>query len=351
MADDDNVPSPDEIRDLIAVTRKRPLAFGLAIGKKPEGTALFMHRVKSAEAMLKLARKHGETPKYAFGEIESKGKKTTFRCEKEPKGAMAKSLKAFFRTIKLKQSIILMGPDGNVLESELDEDDDGQDGQTGDDTGGNELEQKWAKILASLGPQIDAAVKAGKGDVSKIRAAWAYAQENAMEGDYSGALKVAARMNALLTAGDTTGNNEQEPEKTGPGRRALAQSGLLWAQSRAKMLSEMKRLEAEIIKAESADEDNDTEDLQEIQAKISAVYKYLEPFDGRLETALSDVVDARDLKTRQDLLVNCRNILNELANHLKDDFFKVLDDENGYAKVAIASTAQKSIAAIQKMLA
>ncbi|NIZ59791.1 hypothetical protein DL239_02245 [Sedimentitalea sp. CY04] len=344
MADD--APAADEVRKQIALTKKKPLAFALALGKKPEGTVLLMHRTKAAEALLKQARKIGETPKLAFGEISTEGTQTTFKCEKDPNGPMAKQLKQYFRSINVKRSVIFLGPDGEVLDSDID-DDVAEDVETSDKP--NPQQEAWESRKAELAPALAKMLKAGQGDISKVRAVWSFAQEKSAEGDFARALKAADMLEGLIAqAGQTEAT--ATPQAKAPGRKALAQSKLLWTQSVGKMRKELERLKAEIIKAETEDEDNEPEDLKDLQAKIADIQTYLDPFDGRLEIALTDAVDAPDVEQQAQKLEKCRGILNDFSNHLKDPFFDAVDTENGYVDVAISSTARTSISAIQKIL-
>ena len=344
MADD--APAADEVRKQIALTKKKPLAFALALGKKTEGTVLLMHRTKAAEALLKQARKIGETPKLAFGEISTEGTQTTFKCEKDPKGPMAKQLKQYFRSINVKRSVIFLGPDGEVLDSDID-DDVAEDVETSDKP--NPQQEAWESRKAELAPALAKMLKAGQGDISKVRAVWSFAQEKSAEGDFARALKAAEMLEQLIAQAGSSGASSESQAKA-PGRKALAQSKLLWTQSVGKMRKELDRLKAEIIKAETEDEDNEPEDLKDLQAKIADIQTYLDPFDGRLEIALTDAVDAPDVEQQAQNLEKCRGILNDFSKHLKDPFFDAVDTENGYVDVAISSTARTSISAIQKIL-
>jgi len=345
MADD--APTADDVRKLIALTKKKTLAFALALGKKPEGTVLIIHRTKAAEALLKLARKMGETQKLAFGEISTEGTQTTFKCDKDPKGPMAKQLKQFFRSINVKRSVIFLGPDGEVLDSDIDEAEVDEEAEIADKL--NPQQEAWESRKAELAPALAKMLKAGQGDISKVRAVWSFAQEKSGEGDFARALKAADMLEQLIAqAGSSEASSE--PQAKTPGRKALAQSKLLWTQSVGKMRKELERLKAEIIKAESEDEDNEPDDLKDLQAKIADIQSYLDPFDGRLEIALTDAVDAPNAEQQAQNLEKCREILSGFSKHLTDPFFDAVDTENGYLDVAIASTAKTSISAIQKIL-
>ncbi|MFV2034676.1 MAG: hypothetical protein ACC631_06150, partial [Halocynthiibacter sp.] len=78
MAQD--VPTAEETKALLAVSRKRALAFGLCLGKKPDASVMILHRNKSPEILMRMAKKAGETPKVTCGKIETKGKKVKLDC-------------------------------------------------------------------------------------------------------------------------------------------------------------------------------------------------------------------------------------------------------------------------------
>lgn len=152
------------------------------------------------------------------------------------------------------------------------------------------------------------------------------------------------------SSGATAETSGAQKVDKGPSKQVLAKSRILWVQTRKKMLSEVKRLEAEILKSEKADDANEPEDLSEIAAAIKAMERNLQPFDGRLEDALLLAVDAESADEKAKTLEACRVVLHDFQDHLKSDFFQSVDTENGYINVDVASTARNSIDAIVKWI-
>lgn len=340
---------PDEIKALIGVSRKRALNFGLCLGKKPDTTVIMMHRMKSPDVLARQAKQAGETNKITYGTLETKGKKLNLTLQGDMPPGLAQHGRKFFGSIGIKLSIVVLDASGKTLESDLDDDDtddsnDASDGTDGDDPNA----QKWATAKEQFEPKVNAALSSDTGDVSKLRAAWQYAIGAADEGDYLTALKVLKRIAPTLTAAKPEA--KQDSADDDPSKKLFAQSRVLWVNTRKKMGAEMAKLEAEIIKQESEDEDNEPEDVAHINETVGTIHSYLERFDGRLENALLEVIDAPDDTIRSQKIVVCRGILDDFSKHLEDPFFQVIDSDNGYANVAIASTAIKSINAIQKWL-
>ncbi|MEL6477171.1 MAG: hypothetical protein AAFR17_07570 [Pseudomonadota bacterium] len=204
----------DELKSLIAVSRKRDLNFGLCLGKKPEDTALVMHRIKGPEMLQRSAKKmDGVLPaKSSFGTLRTKGKIVTLSCQSDPPQGGAKRLRIFFREINLPMRVILLGPDGAVFEEDGEEEDNAPEAVAATDPN----QAKWEAARSQAEPKILAFLKAGEGDVSKVRAAWSYACGNADEGDYLGALKVLTRLLKLLTAAGPTPEVAEAPAQTAP---------------------------------------------------------------------------------------------------------------------------------------
>lgn len=126
--------SGPELKKHIKIAKKQAMPFAYAPGKK-EDPVLMMHRRKNASVLGKLAKKEGEGQKVAFGTAEVQGKLMTLTCEKAVP-QMAKQMKKFLRKNKISINIVVIGPDGAELESdiedlpydpEMDDDDDIQD--------------------------------------------------------------------------------------------------------------------------------------------------------------------------------------------------------------------------------
>jgi hypothetical protein len=342
---------PAEIKAQVKITKKRPLNFGYALAPKPPDSVFAMHKLQAPKKLLREVKAESGSKKGVCGTVETKGKVMSLTLVGKPVGGVVRSLRGYLSSIGLKMKVVLISEDGELLESEGDEtedEDEDEAAEAGADAAPDPNRQKWLAAEAKLGPLVQKALGSGQGDVSKLRAAWGYAVETAGDGDYAGALKVVARIAPMLQA--MAAAPAAPASEDDPGKQILAQSRVLWVQSRKKMLAEMKRLEAEILAQERADEDNEPEDIAEVETKIKVAYDYLKPFDGRLEAALLAAVDAADENERKSRVAACRQVLDGFDTHLGQEFFDVVDTDNGYANVAIASTARKSIAAIRKWL-
>ena len=63
----------DELKELkskLVLSRNKPMNFGLCLGKRPEGCVLLLDLRKRGEALAKIAKSAGETPKTVFGTAE-----------------------------------------------------------------------------------------------------------------------------------------------------------------------------------------------------------------------------------------------------------------------------------------
>ena len=120
MAQD--VPTAEEVKDFLVASRKRSLCFGLCLGKKPASTVMIMHRRQPPEALMRLAKKAGESPRVTCGKIKTKGKKITLYCERDAPPGLAKHLRRYLITLPMKgMSVTVLDAQGSVLEEELDE--------------------------------------------------------------------------------------------------------------------------------------------------------------------------------------------------------------------------------------
>ncbi|WP_299044453.1 hypothetical protein [uncultured Tateyamaria sp.] len=203
-----------ELDKMIAKARQKPLAYGLCLGKKPEDNVLYLDLKKAPEVMMRKAKADGETGKVTCGEAEVKGKILTLTVMGKTLPGLAKNMKAFMSKQGMKMKIIIADPDGNVLESDGDED-------LGDEVGVGEaapadeiaeqdaaeepvaddpMAGQWAKVSAALTPLVDRFVAAGSDKAAPVSAAWQKAHDAAAKGDYKSALAAAAKIKPLVTA-------------------------------------------------------------------------------------------------------------------------------------------------------
>ncbi|MEM9583117.1 MAG: hypothetical protein AAGA08_08380 [Pseudomonadota bacterium] len=190
----------DELKKLIAVSRKRALNFGICLGGKPETTILFLHRMRSADVLMREAKKAGDSTKTACGTVQTKGKILSLTCLDKPPAKLARTTKLFLAKLGMKMTVKVLDRDGGVIDEDVDEDDT-DEGATPEAETVDPLAAKWAAAEAKYADVIARAASDGSVlDPSKLRADWAYAQGIAAEEDYSGALKVLARLVTLIEA-------------------------------------------------------------------------------------------------------------------------------------------------------
>ena len=109
------------LRSHIADARKRPMNFGVCLGKKPDATVLVCHKSRASEILAREARKAGETVKTASGILEVDGSKLNFTCLEDPPTGFAKTLKGFIKAAGLSSlKVRILSVDGNLLEDDGD---------------------------------------------------------------------------------------------------------------------------------------------------------------------------------------------------------------------------------------
>ena len=394
----------EEMRSLLAVARKRPVSFGICMGKSPESTVFFLHRMKAPDVLGRQAKKEGDTAKVAFGEANAKGKKLMLTCEGDIPAGGAKRTKQFLSTVGLKLKVVMLDASGNVGDDdgEAEEPDDSvedsspeaeveQGATTGSDstgstettgaaeaTGSDEatgsgeaagsdgaagstdadeadeattetdpIEAKWQALSAALGKLYERAMAFNPANRTQLQAAWTMATEKADGDDFSTAMTIAARLKPALDAVIAAGAGG--PKDTGdipadvvPFQRAR----LLWIGTRNKMLDEIRKLEDAIIAACAGDEE-----LAPIATEARDLSKRLLGFDDRLQETLEKITVTAAGVDREALKKQALNELRGYATLLGEDFFRDVDTANGFANVAVAATARASLAAIAKTLA
>ena len=113
------MPSEDEIADLkalITVARKMPVNVGLCLGKKPADSVVKIDRKRAPEALMREAKKAGETSKVAAGTLSIEGRNGVFHCVTAPPSGLGKALRGFFKSIGLNFELEVIKPDGQAEE-------------------------------------------------------------------------------------------------------------------------------------------------------------------------------------------------------------------------------------------
>ena len=209
-----------ELKSQIGFARKGPVNFGLALGKKPEDLALIMHRIKAPDVLYKQARKSEgvDAAKSCSGTVTIEGGMMVFSCETDPPSGMKKKCKDFLAANKLTLNIKVLAPGGVEFEG-------GEapailsgapSGEGGGEAPENDKEtpdpaEMWEKMRAKVEPLLNAALSAGKGDLSKMRAVWALAVEKAAASVFPTAMQAANVVLKLVSdAAEATKTEAQE---------------------------------------------------------------------------------------------------------------------------------------------
>jgi len=110
-----------ELKKMIKVAKKGPIPFGFNPGKNEEEAYLGMHRTKAPAMLGKDAKESGEGGKFSFGTAKVEGKVLQLTCQRELPG-MAKRLKKYLKSQKVMLNVEILNADGELLESDIEED-------------------------------------------------------------------------------------------------------------------------------------------------------------------------------------------------------------------------------------
>jgi len=109
-----------ELKKLVKLSKKKPLAFAFSPGKKPDEHIFAIDRRKSPEFLGKNAKSESTGMKVAFGTCELKGKLLTMTCTKVVP-TMAKTVKKYLKSQKIMLNVEILDAAGNSLESDIEE--------------------------------------------------------------------------------------------------------------------------------------------------------------------------------------------------------------------------------------
>lgn len=212
----------DELKADLAKARKREIAFGLCMGKKPEDAVMYLDKLKSPDVIKRRAKKAGETNKVCCGMVFVKGKKLMLTVEDDAVPGMAKNLRKFFSAISMNMKVVILDASGAELESDgEDEEDDAAlsaDQQQDDTTQDSDDPQaaQWTQVSGAMTPLVEAFVASKDPRGEKIQQAWAGANGAAEKGDYKSALAVAAKLRPIVSEtaqSDDTAQEDPNAEK------------------------------------------------------------------------------------------------------------------------------------------
>jgi hypothetical protein len=122
-------------------------------------------------------------------------------------------------------------------------------------------------------------------------------------------------------------------------------SARIWRETVNMMQAEMEKLQAAITSTLSPDPR-----MEDILADVPDLSDRLEVFDLELAQTL-DALDDAEPAEREKLRREAAGHIKRYEAALETPFFKEVDDKNGFAKVAVAAAARRSLTALGKILA
>ncbi|KAE9631761.1 hypothetical protein [Parasedimentitalea maritima] len=195
-------------------------------------------------------------------------------------------------------------------------------------------------------PDFVAAMSAGKvADPNKLSILFNTAVELVPGPDHAKAwnqLKLAEEMIAAGTTLEETAQQSEIPSDVQP----FAISRLNWNKTRGVLKLEIEKLQSAILKFCS-----ENNDLKEVGDSVGNLTGYIEKLDSRLEDKLDEIVNSKEGEQREAAKKQARSLVNEYQNELNAPFFKDVDQGNGFANVAVASTSRAALGEIDKVLA
>ncbi|GGH25039.1 hypothetical protein SAMN05444007_103302 [Cribrihabitans marinus] len=168
----------DELKAHLTLAKKKELAFGLCLGKKPEGTVIVCHKSKKPEAMIRDARKMGETPKVTCGMMKVEGKELHLTCFADPLPNLAKRTRDMLKAAGMKYKVKVFDKDGGALESDGEDEDEDTGAETqgagGPETTEDPVVAEWEEARDEMAARMKSAAELPGGeDLDKL---WQMAQ-------------------------------------------------------------------------------------------------------------------------------------------------------------------------------
>ncbi len=161
--------------------------------------------------------------------------------------------------------------------------------------------------------------------------------------DHAKAMAALARVETMISAGSSGPSSFQQdiPDDVRP----FAISRLEWGKTRGTMREQLEILQSEIVAACTT-----AGGLQAVTDGVDKLFDYILKLDDRLEIKLDQIVSSPAGDGREALKAEARTLLGEYSEELKKPFFMDVDTGNGFANVAVASTARAALAEISRVL-
>lgn len=220
------------------------------------------------------------------------------------------------------------------------------EGETTSGETADPAQAEWEKRFGALESTINEALTQGLVEkVDDLRKLRDWATGMAIDKQFAKALQALPRIEAILASATVDGKSAFEAD-IDPAVKPFAMARLRWTGARSTIMSEVKRLEADIVAAAA-----ENELLEKAAAEVSTLTRSVEKLDDRLETKLDNVVNAKTGPDRERLKGEARAVIGEYEAELGKPFFADIDNNNGFISIAVASTARAALADIARVLA
>lgn len=211
-----------ELDKLIKKTRQKPLPYGLCLGKKPEDNVMCLDLLKTGEVLMRRAKADGDTAKVTFGEAFLEGKVLTLSVHGKMLPGLAKNMKKFMQSTGKKLKVVILGPNGEILE-QVEEDDEGNDDVISTSVEENPepevatpeeqvdpLAADWKAVQAKLTNPVQVFSNGDDPRAAEVAKAWQGALAAAESGNFKVAMAVATKLAPIVTAAPTASETQED---------------------------------------------------------------------------------------------------------------------------------------------
>ncbi|MEW9921823.1 DUF4781 domain-containing protein [Marimonas sp. MJW-29] len=197
----------DELRGMLMQGKRRTLSFGYCPTADEAEHVIVIDRKKKPTALGKAAKRLAEGGKVAFGTFTVEGRVIKMICERQLP-TIARKLKKYLKTQSIRMDIVILDPDGNEIESDLDE----ADATAGQDEGNLEaaIENVREKLYGIRIPAeaSDSDRRSIDATIDKLHQALDIVKS------FNKLQKVEAAVNKLLARTDSLGPEESQATET-----------------------------------------------------------------------------------------------------------------------------------------
>jgi hypothetical protein len=205
--------------------------------------------------------------------------------------------------------------------------------------------QEFARRYAALKPRLELALREGRGDTSKMRAGVQFAVEVANQKEFARALKAVEQLERLVESATSSdlASGRAQGGKPAPGidyRISL----LNWEDAQKKVRSELKKLEAAILK-----EFENEPKFPVIKDSLKKLEEVLGGFDERLRDKLDEALSTPPAE-RPQLHAEALEIVDEYLDYVDTDGFIDAVESNPFVPVSVREPREKTLNDIAQQL-